>query len=98
MYIIRDIFQLKFGHFKDARGLLDQAVKNGIMPQTESVRLLSDFTGHSYRLIFEEQYKSLADYEHSLTSGMAGEEWQKWYEQFKQHVDSSYREILKLLS
>ena len=98
MYIIRDIFQLKFGHFKDARELLDQAVNTGIMPKTESVRLLSDFTGHSYRLIFEEQYNSLADYEQSLNSGMAQDEWKNWYERFKQHVDGSYREILKLLS
>jgi hypothetical protein len=98
MYIIRDIFQLKFGHFRDARTLLDQAIKSGIMPLTESVRLLSDFTGNSYRLIFEEQFKSLADYEKSLTSGMAEDEWQNWYAQFKQHVDSSHREILKLVS
>ena len=69
MYIIRDIFQLKFGHFRDARTLLDQAVRSGIMPQSESLRLLSDFTGNSYRLIFEEEFKSLADYEQSLTSG-----------------------------
>ena len=95
MYIIRDIFHLKFGHFKDAKGLLDQAMKSGMMPQTQSVRVLSDFTGPSYRLIFEEGYNSLADYEASLTSSMGEEEWKKWYEQFKQHVDSSYREILK---
>ena len=98
MYIIRDIFQLKFGHFRDARTLLDQAVRSGIMPQSESLRLLSDFTGNSYRLIFEEEFKSLAHYEQSLTSGMAEDEWQNWYERFKQHVDSSHREILKLLS
>ena len=98
MYIIRDIFKLKFGHFRDARTLLDQAVRSGIMPQSESLRLLSDFTGNSYRLIFEEEFKSLADYEQSLTSGMAEDEWQNWYERFKQHVDSSHREILKLLS
>ena len=98
MYIIRDIFQLKFGHFRDARTLLDQAVRSGIMPQSESLRMLSDFTGNSYRLIFEEEFKSLADYEQSLTSGMAEDEWQNWYERFKQHVDSSHREILKLVS
>lgn len=98
MYIIRDIFQLKFGHFRDARTLLDQAVRSGIMPQSESLRMLSDFTGNSYRLIFEEEFKSLADYEQSLTSGMAEDEWQNWYERFKQHVDSSHREILKLVN
>lgn len=95
MYIIRDIFHLKFGHFKDAKALLSQAMKSEIMPKTESVRVLSDFTGTSYRLIFEEGFNTLAEYEQSLNSGMATDEWQKWYEQFKQHVDGSHREILK---
>ncbi len=27
MYIIRDIFQLKFGHYRDAKKLLDDALK-----------------------------------------------------------------------
>lgn len=98
MYVIRDIFHLKFGHFKDARSLLDQALKSRLMPQTESSRVLSDFTGDSYRLIFEEGFNSLADYEQSLNSSMSEEEWKKWYEQFKQHVDSSHREILKQVS
>lgn len=98
MYVVRDIFHLKFGHFKDARSLLEQAIKSRLMPQTESSRVLSDFTGESYRLIFEEGFNSLADYEQSLNSSMAEEEWKKWYEQFKQHVDSSSREILKQVS
>ncbi|MEJ6979552.1 hypothetical protein WG906_03775 [Pedobacter sp. P351] len=95
MYIVRDIFHLKFGHFKDAKSLLDQALQSNTMPKTESVRVLSDFTGDSYRLIFEEGFNTLADYEQSLTSSMGGEDWKKWYEQFKQHVYRSHREILK---
>jgi hypothetical protein len=40
MYIICDIFQLKFGHYR-------------------LTRVLTDFTGDSYRLIFEEGYNTL---------------------------------------
>ncbi|MEO5649508.1 MAG: hypothetical protein ABIR03_06230 [Ginsengibacter sp.] len=95
MYIIRDIFQLRFGHFKDAKALLNEALKNGLMPDAESARILSDFTGNSYRLIFEEGYESLSDYERSLVESMAENRWQQWYEKFKAHVESSHREILK---
>ena len=95
MYIIRDIFHLQFGHFRDAKALIDEAVQKGMMPRTKNSRLLSDFTGDSYRLIFESAYDSLADYEKELKSVMAQGDWKKWYEKFKKHVVSSHREILK---
>jgi hypothetical protein len=95
MYIIRDIFKLKFGQYKDAKKLLDEAYSNGLLPEAKSSRILTDFTGDSYRLIFEEGYDSLADYEKSLTSSMNEDAWKKWYEKFKSHVDTSHREILK---
>jgi hypothetical protein len=95
MYIIRDIFQLKFGHYRDVKALVDDAVKRNLMPTAQQSRMLTDFTGNSYRFIFEESYNSLADYEKSLTEEMDKDEWQKWYNQFKPHIESSHREILK---
>jgi len=95
MYIIRDIFQLHFGAYKEAKALLDEAYSKGMLPDAKSSRVLSDFTGDAYRLIFEEGYNSLADYEKSLTESMNKADWKKWYEKFKQHVASSHREILK---
>ncbi len=95
MYIVRDIFQLKFGHCKDAKALLDEAMQKDMMPDAKSTRILSDFTGDSYRLIFEVSFNSLTDYERSLQSSMGKPEWKDWYEKFKQHVESSHREILK---
>jgi len=95
MYIIRDIFQLRFGAFKDAKALLEQAYSKGLLPDAKSARILSDFTGDSYRLIFEEGYNSLSEYEQSLTDSMGKANWKKWYENFKQYVQSSQREILK---
>lgn len=95
MYIIRDIFQLKFGHYRDVKALVDDAVKRNLMPTAQQSRMLTDFTGDSYRFIFEESYNSLADYEKSLTEEMDKDEWQKWYNQFKPHIESSHREILK---
>ena len=97
MYIIRDIFHLKFGHYKDAKSLLDEAKNTNMLPQAQGMRVLTDFTGDAYRLILEEGYDTLADYEKSLTSELGQAEWKDWYEKFKQHVTSSHREILKLI-
>lgn len=98
MYIIRDVFQLKFGHYRDAKKLLDDAIKSGLMPaDKQHTRILSDFTGNSYRLVFEEGFDTLAAYEQSLTGSMRKDEWQQWYENFKPHVESSHREIMKLV-
>ena len=95
MYIIRDIFQLRFGHYKEAKTLLDEANSNGLLPDARSSRILSDFTGDSYRLIFEEGFDTLSDYEQSLEESMDKTEWKKWYAKFKEHIQSSHREILK---
>jgi hypothetical protein len=97
MFIIRDIFQLKFGHYKEAKTLLDDAYSKGMLPEAKSSRILSDFTGDSYRLIFEEGYDTLGEYEKGLTESMGKPDWKKWYEKFKEHVESSHREILKLV-
>ena len=95
MYIIRDIFQLKFGHFKEGRALLSDAISRNLLPEAAGLRALSDFTGPSYRLIMEMSFDNLAEYEKSLTSELSKDDWQLWYQEYKQHVDSSYREILK---
>jgi hypothetical protein len=77
MYIIRDIFHLHFGHYRDAKALVDEAKQKNMMPQAKSFRLLTDFTGDSYRLIFESGYDSLTDYEKSLTGAMAQGDWKE---------------------
>lgn len=95
MFIVRDIFQLRFGAFREAKILLDEAYSKGMLPDAKSARILSDFTGDAYRLIFEEGHDSLADYEKSLAASMGKKEWKAWYEKFKMHVTGSHREILK---
>ena len=95
MYIIRDIFHLHFGKFKEAKALLDEDYSKGLLPDPKSARVLTDFTGQSYRLIFEEGYDSLASYEKSLGQSMGKAAWKKWYEKFKPLINQSEKEILK---
>ena len=95
MYIVRDIFHLRFGAYKEARVLLDNAYSRGLLPDAKSARILTDFTGHSYRLIFEEGYDSLGEYEQSLENSINKTKWEQWYKKFKLLVESSEREVLK---
>ena len=98
MYIVREIFYLQFGRYKDAKVLIDEAMKGGLMPQTTGNRVLTDFTGESYRLIFESSYATLSDFEKELAKDMGAADWKQWYEKFKTLVRHSEREILKQIS
>jgi len=95
MYTVRDVFHLKFGRFQEAKALFDDAKSKNMFPESSNMRILSDFTGHSYRLILENDHKSLADYEKEMSEGMGKGDWKTWYEKFKPLVHDSYREILK---
>lgn len=98
MYIVREIFYLQFGRYKEAKVLIDEANQGGLLPQSKNNRFLTDFTGAGYRLIFESSYATLADFEKELTRDMSTAEWQKWYEKFKVLISHSEREILKQVS
>lgn len=95
MFIVRDIFHLKFGHYKEVKALMDEAFSKKMFPEAKSMRVLTDFTGQSYRMILEEGFDTLADYEKNLSEGMGQGDWQQWYEKFKSHINHSRREILK---
>jgi len=95
MYIVRDIFYLQFGHYREAKALLDEALANKLLPEIPGGRILSDFTGDAYRLIFELPFNSLGEYEQTLSGNIGQDAWQDWYKKFKPHVQRSYREILK---
>ena len=95
MYIVRDIFQLHFGRYQEAKALLEEAMTKGLLPDGKSSRVLTDFTGDAYRLIFEEGYDSLEVFEYELKNSMQKPEWKKWYERFKPMIREGHREILK---
>ena len=97
MYIVRDIFHLKYGHYRPVKVMMDEAMKMGMMPNSKNNRILSDFTGGAYRLIMETGFDSLAEFEKELAADMSKPEFQEWYKKFIEHVDSGHREILKVV-
>ena len=97
MYIIREIFHLQFGRYRDAKALIDEGVKHKLLLQPAGSRILTDFTGEGYRLIIELPYPTLADYESDLKQELSGSGWKEWYEKFKALIRFSEREILKVV-
>lgn len=92
-YIVRNIFHLKFGHYREVKRILDEYVEKQFLTSPE--RVLTDFTGGSYRLILETSFANLAAYEKHVQEELADPAWQEWYARFKLHIRSFHREILK---
>jgi len=76
---------------------MDEANAKKMFPESKSFRMLSDFTGDSYRLVMEEGYDSPGENEKAITSGMGHADFQSWYTRFKEHAVSSHGEILKVV-
>ncbi|NEU07370.1 hypothetical protein GZH53_03500 [Flavihumibacter sp. R14] len=95
MFIIREIFHLQFGRYREARALIDEAMQKHLLLQPQGSRLLTDFTGEGYRLILELPYETLTAYEADLKKELGAAAWKDWYERFKANVRHSEREILK---
>jgi steroid delta-isomerase-like uncharacterized protein len=94
-YLVRDTFYLRFGQYRAAKKLIEKAFEQGLIGGSQQARVLTDFTGDPYRLILEEGFDRLNDYENALTDELKKEDWQIWYELFKPLVERSHREILK---
>ena len=95
MFIVREIFHLQFGRYKEAKTLIDEGIQNRLLLQPPGTRILTDFTGEGYRLIIELPYASLAGYEADLKKELEGSGWTEWYAKFKALMRYSEREILK---
>lgn len=97
MFIVRDIFSLKYGHYRPVKALMDEAKSKNMFSEMKHMRMLTDFTGDAYRMILEAGHDSLADYEKSMSQETGQAEWRSWYEKFMEHVNSGHREILRLM-
>jgi hypothetical protein len=95
MYIIREIFHLQFGRYREAKALIDEGMQKKLLLQPPGFRVLTDFTGEGYRLILELPYATLTDYETGIGKELSGTGWAAWYEKFKSLIRYSEREILK---
>ncbi len=97
MILVRDVFYLKFGKAKEAKALLKEGTALIGKIGYSAPRFLTDFTGKSYRLIMESQWKSLGEWEETLKSAFGDKNWQDWYQKFVPLVETGEREILTIV-
>jgi hypothetical protein len=98
MIVVREVFYLKFGAAKPALELIKKSKELMQKFSMTPMKTMTDFTGHSYTLVLESEYESLSAFEKDMQSGFSNEEWQVWYEKFKPLVNSSFREIYKVVA
>jgi hypothetical protein len=97
MILVRDVFQLKFGKAKEAKALWKEAAalaKKYGMPEG---RALTDLTGTYYTFVMESTYKSLTDWENSMSDPTGADEWGKWYQKFAPLLDGGHREMFTIV-
>ena len=98
MILVKDIFHLKFGKAKDAKALLNEARELNKKYGFDKGRALTDFvTGHSYTLVLESEWESLAAWEGAMKQGLGADELQKWYQKFVPLVEDASREIYNIV-
>ena len=99
MFLIRNVFRLKFGKTREAlaawKDILDYSSTIGL--DRGSTRVLTDLVGPYYTLILEMTVSSLAEYEEQAKRTMADEGWRTRYQAFTPLVDSGYREIFTIV-
>jgi hypothetical protein len=97
MILVREVFKLKIGKAKEAKALYHEATaiaKKYGMPQG---RAFTDLTGPYYTFVWEHNYKSLAEWEGSMTDSRGAEEWGAWYQKFAPLLDGGHREIFTVV-
>jgi hypothetical protein len=96
MILVREIFQIKFGHMKEALDAWKEMQKVAPMPPESHPRMLTDMTGPYYTLVLEGTYKDLADFDKALHREMAGA-GEVYHKKFVPLVDSGRREIFSVV-
>ena len=96
MIIERNIFYLKFGKAKDALAAMKEMVKDFSPAAGGNVRMLTDVSGDSYRLVLEFSFSDFTEME-KKEKQMDVTKWRETYQKFIPHCERAYREYLKVV-
>lgn len=97
MIVVRNTFQLKFGHAKEVKALIGEGREMMKHHGVDIPRYLMDVTGQFYTLEMESTYENLAVYEKSASETMSSKDFGAWYGKFMTHIESGHREIFSVV-
>lgn len=93
MIVVRDVFRLKFGKAREMKALWLDAEPTRKEVGMDRMRVLTDLTGEAYQWVLESEFESLSDYEATMATMFATDEWRTLYERIIPLVETSRREI-----
>jgi hypothetical protein len=98
MILVREVFKLKVGKAKEAKGLINEAAVLGRKYGMPEGRALTDLTGPYYTFVWEHSHPTLADWEQSMASSLGAEDWSAWYQRFAPLLaEGGHREIFTIV-
>ena len=97
MIVVRNTFQLKFGHAKEVKALIAEGTEMMKKHSAAVPRYLLDVTGKFYTLEMELTFENLSAYEKNNSEVMAQKEFGMWYGKFMAHIESGHREIFSVV-
>lgn len=92
MYLVRQVFQVKFGHMDEVLATLKTISESGQQP-TDNIRILTDVTGKNFTLVFETKAESLDAYWENLQASFQEPEMAGQTNALMQYMESGHREI-----
>ena len=97
MIVVREVFQLHYGKYREAIAIVKEMFKAGSDSGGSQPRLLTDAVGRYYTLIMESEYQDLAAFEKSMAEEMGGEGMRELNDRFVPLVMEGRREIFRVV-
>jgi hypothetical protein len=92
MILVRDVFQVKFGHMDPILAILKEAEEIGI-GSDRLTRVLTDVSGQMFTLVFEAKVESIDAHLARMQESFNDPELSGWMGRIMEHVDSGRREF-----
>ena len=95
MYLVRDVFQVKFGHMDKVLATLQETAANR-RGQTSISRVLTDASGDMFTLVFEGKTESINAHREAMMASFEDPEMAKAMAEIGQYFESGRREYYNI--
>lgn len=98
MLIVRDVFQVKWGHSNDVVAIFKElrAKWQGRGGGGFAVRILTDASGPFFNVVTESEVESLAAWEEYIKVGFADPDFAAWFAKSMELIEGGRREFYNL--
>lgn len=98
MFLVRDVFELKFGKAKDFIALYSANIETMEKQGHILDKMYSNYTGKYYTFVMEHEVESINEYEETLNKSFQDKEYESFYAKLLPLIETGHREILKVVN